>query len=109
MFYIVRVNIVFGQESLLPFFYFLTPFFALQLVSKDYFGAGYTVYYTGSGTNGRQLVCISIIDCPTVSHTTSNCGREHGSNILGELTWCLKEVQATKNSPTVESGFFGRY
>ena len=24
-------------------------------------------------------------------------------------TWCLKEVQATKNSPTVESGFFGRY
>ena len=85
MFYIVRVNIVFGQESLLPFFYFLTPFFALQLVSKDYFGAGYTVYYTGSGTNGRQLVCISIIDCPAVSHTTSNCGREHGSNILGEL------------------------
>ena len=24
-------------------------------------------------------------------------------------TWCLKEVQTTKNSPTVESGFFGRY
>ena len=27
----------------------------------------------------------------------------------GGVTWCLKEVQATKNSPTVESGFFGRY
>ena len=24
-------------------------------------------------------------------------------------TWCLKEVQAKKNSPTVESGFLGRY
>ena len=24
-------------------------------------------------------------------------------------TWCLKEVQTTKNSPTVEGGFFGRY
>ena len=24
-------------------------------------------------------------------------------------TWCLKVVQATKNSPTVESCFFGRY
>ena len=37
--------------------------------------------------------------------------KENGHTFSYEMvtTWVLKEVQAKKNSPTVESGFFGRY
>ena len=37
------------------------------------------------------------------------CSFDPGPGHPGVATWCLKVVQATKNSPTVESGFFGRY